>query len=249
MGDDGEGELPPLDGDEFGLGSDHRAQGRRGQVARSPTRSPRLSRRAPGFPPPPRPPPSPSTPPGRAFQRRARRRCRGRVRCSRSPPPRRRRSHADGWVSHDGLLARRVYSPRRIRESISRVVRLRWFGLAVRPSSTRREGRSSAIAAGIEDWGKRLRDAILRRMSRPRRRGPRVSFTWRDTHRMRIHTAEFLQSAGRADQFPVGGRPEVAFAGRSNVGKSSLINRLLGRRAWRGSAPRRGERARSTSTR
>lgn len=48
---------------------------------------------------------------------------------------------------------------------------------------------------------------------------------------MRVQTAEFLLSAGRVDQFPAGSRPEVAFAGRSNVGKSSLINRLLGRRA------------------
>ncbi len=48
---------------------------------------------------------------------------------------------------------------------------------------------------------------------------------------MRVQTAAFLLSAGRVDQFPAGGRPEVAFAGRSNVGKSSLINRLLGRRA------------------
>jgi GTP-binding protein len=47
---------------------------------------------------------------------------------------------------------------------------------------------------------------------------------------MRVQAAEFLQSAGRPDQFPRGSWPEVAFAGRSNVGKSSMINRLLGRR-------------------
>ena len=42
--------------------------------------------------------------------------------------------------------------------------------------------------------------------------------------------AAFLASAGKAAEFPPAGPPEVAFAGRSNVGKSSAINTLLGRR-------------------
>jgi len=47
---------------------------------------------------------------------------------------------------------------------------------------------------------------------------------------MKILTAEFVTSAGRPAQFPVDARPQVAFAGRSNVGKSSLINALLHRK-------------------
>jgi GTP-binding protein len=47
---------------------------------------------------------------------------------------------------------------------------------------------------------------------------------------MRIHAAEYLLSAGRPDQFPQTAWPEIAFAGRSNVGKSSMLNRLLARR-------------------
>lgn len=46
----------------------------------------------------------------------------------------------------------------------------------------------------------------------------------------RITTAEFVISAASPAQFPGGMLPEVAFVGRSNVGKSSLLNTLVGRR-------------------
>lgn len=39
--------------------------------------------------------------------------------------------------------------------------------------------------------------------------------------------AEFLLSAAASSQFPKSNYPEIAFAGRSNVGKSSMINKLL----------------------
>ncbi len=47
----------------------------------------------------------------------------------------------------------------------------------------------------------------------------------------KITAAEFLLSVHQPGQLPPGDRLEVAFLGRSNVGKSSLINTLLGRRA------------------
>ncbi|WP_290537140.1 MULTISPECIES: ribosome biogenesis GTP-binding protein YihA/YsxC [Alcanivorax] len=45
-----------------------------------------------------------------------------------------------------------------------------------------------------------------------------------------LHQASFLQSAQRLDQCPPDEGREVAFAGRSNAGKSSAINRLTGQR-------------------
>ena len=48
---------------------------------------------------------------------------------------------------------------------------------------------------------------------------------------MKIKSAEFVVSNTRVDQCPDSKLPEYAFIGRSNVGKSSLINMLTGRKA------------------
>ena len=53
--------------------------------------------------------------------------------------------------------------------------------------------------------------------------------------------AEFVLSANAPEQFPADGLAEVAFLGRSNVGKSSLINALIGQKglAFTSSTPGR----------
>jgi GTP-binding protein len=47
---------------------------------------------------------------------------------------------------------------------------------------------------------------------------------------VKILKAEFIRSCAGSEQFPSGSAPEIAVVGRSNVGKSSLINSLLQRK-------------------
>lgn len=47
---------------------------------------------------------------------------------------------------------------------------------------------------------------------------------------MKVNSAEFIISAVRPEQYPEDALPEIALAGRSNVGKSSLINKMINRK-------------------
>ena len=50
---------------------------------------------------------------------------------------------------------------------------------------------------------------------------------------MKISSVEFAGAAMQPGRYPKLSQPEIAFAGRSNVGKSSLINRLLNQKIAR----------------
>ncbi len=48
---------------------------------------------------------------------------------------------------------------------------------------------------------------------------------------MKVHNVEMIMSAVKPEQYPDEGYPEFALAGRSNVGKSSFINRMIARKS------------------
>ncbi|MCL2222274.1 MAG: ribosome biogenesis GTP-binding protein YihA/YsxC [Oscillospiraceae bacterium] len=49
---------------------------------------------------------------------------------------------------------------------------------------------------------------------------------------MNLHNVEFIKSAAHVDAVPRDGLPQIVFSGKSNVGKSSVINKLLGRKQF-----------------
>ncbi|UFJ39087.1 ribosome biogenesis GTP-binding protein YihA/YsxC [Brevibacillus humidisoli] len=58
---------------------------------------------------------------------------------------------------------------------------------------------------------------------------------------MKVLSAEFVISAVAPKQYPTDGLPEVALVGRSNVGKSSLINKMLNRKSLARTSSRPGK--------
>ena len=79
--------------------------------------------------------------------------------------------------------------------------------------------------------GSRCLTSTIFPWNRGQKETPRFSFARSRKQSLKIRFAEFVTSVGRPDQIPQDGLPEIAFAGRSNVGKSSLLNCLLNRKA------------------
>lgn len=65
---------------------------------------------------------------------------------------------------------------------------------------------------------------------------------------MKVTKSEIVISAVKPEQYPEGGLPEIALAGRSNVGKSSFINSLINRKILREHHLNREKHKRSIST-
>ena len=69
-------------------------------------------------------------------------------------------------------------------------------------------------------------------MRRKRRRIPRDKISLRQEEDMVIKSINLETVCGITSTLPDNDRPEVAFAGKSNVGKSSMINALMNRKSY-----------------
>jgi GTP-binding protein len=81
----------------------------------------------------------------------------------------------------------------------------------------------SGIASVLSGGAETMDRASRRKTSEPRDHLPPIDI-------MKPHTVELVRVAGRREDFIRDDRPQVAFVGRSNVGKSSLLNRLIGQK-------------------
>ena len=70
----------------------------------------------------------------------------------------------------------------------------------------------------------------MQKKKRVKPTGPKPQYTRKEVAGPRIIASKYVSSAVREDQYPEGDTVEVAFLGRSNVGKSSLINSLCNHR-------------------
>src|SRR5579862_7972512 len=101
---------------------------------------------------------------------------------------------------------------------------LRWLQTASATSGSRRR----AVAP---IWERRFRDVSVAGQRRGRYVGDFTNAEIEAGRRLFAGEWNFVSAAGSLASLPPMGAPEIAFAGRSNVGKSSLINALTGRRA------------------
>src|SRR4029078_5999160 len=93
-----------------------------------------------------------------------------------------------------------------------------------RGTSQRSKHCASAVVIAVES-----RD-FIRISAQEGKQGPSPVLGIPSAHLSALLQARFLTSAAKPQEFPPEAGPEVAFAGRSNVGKSSAINALAGRK-------------------
>ncbi len=83
---------------------------------------------------------------------------------------------------------------------------------------------------GVECPGRMEARSALRELALTHAHSARCGLPVREPARRFLLKAEFVVSSGKPERFPTDRLPEVAFLGRSNVGKSSLINALTGQK-------------------